>query len=252
MTDVVPILDMACGGRAFWFDKTDPRAVFSDIRKETHTLCDGRTLEITPDVIADFRALPFANDVFSLVVFDPPHLARAGDDSYMRAKYGVLDKETWRDDLRAGFTEAFRVLRPSGVLVFKWNETHIPVSQILALTEHQPVIGHKSGKRSDTHWICFLKYGAEPVADDGTGPLLQYATRRLVELEAMLLADVPETVWPAEVEMVYSQVESAGALPALHQRRLHHHINRMWLEKMPVPEIIKAARSLANAMENYA
>jgi hypothetical protein len=29
-------------------------------------------------------------------------------------------------------------------------------------------------------------------------------------------------------------------------------INRMWLEKMPVPSIIAAARSLASAMEKYA
>jgi SAM-dependent methyltransferase len=46
----------------------------------------------------------------------------------MGKKYGRLNKETWRDDLRAGFAEAFRVLRPHGVLIFKWNETQIPVS----------------------------------------------------------------------------------------------------------------------------
>ncbi|MDY4387868.1 MULTISPECIES: hypothetical protein [Pectobacterium] len=85
-----------------------------------------------------------------------------------------------------------------------------------------------------------------------TDALLNYATSRIIELESMLLVDAPETVWPAEVEMVYSQVERAGDLPAHHQRRLHHHINRMWLEKMPVPEIVRAARSLAAAMENYA
>nr|WP_263452986.1 hypothetical protein [Klebsiella grimontii] len=73
-----------------------------------------------------------------------------------------------------------------------------------------------------------------------------------MELEQLLLVDVPDTVWPAEVAMVYSQIESAGELPAHHQRRLQHHINRMWLEKMPVPTIIAAARSLANAMEKYA
>lgn len=83
-------------------------------------------------------------------------------------------------------------------------------------------------------------------------PLLEYACQRIVELEALLLADVPETVWPAEVAMVYSQVESAGELPAHHQRRLQHHINRMWLEKMPVPAIVTAARSLASAMEKFA
>lgn len=83
-------------------------------------------------------------------------------------------------------------------------------------------------------------------------PLLQYACRRVAELEGLLLVEVTETVWPAEVGMVYGQIETAGDLPAHHQRRLKHHINRMWLEKMPVPAIVTAARSLARAMEEYA
>ncbi|MFT1010967.1 hypothetical protein [Enterobacter hormaechei] len=82
--------------------------------------------------------------------------------------------------------------------------------------------------------------------------LLQYACRRVAELESLLLVNVTETVWPAEIGMVYGQVENAGDLPAHHQRRLKHHINRMWLEKMPVPAIVTAARSLAAAMEEYA
>lgn len=80
---------------------------------------------------------------------------------------------------------------------------------------------------------------------------LQYAVSRIVELESLLLVDVPETVWPAEVGLVYEQINTAD-LPPHHQRRLCHHINRMWLEKMPVPEIVKAAQSLAIAMGNYA
>jgi len=83
-------------------------------------------------------------------------------------------------------------------------------------------------------------------------PLLQYACSRVAELESLLLVDVTETVWPAEVGMVYDQIETAGDLPAHHQRRLKHHINRMWLEGMPVPSVITAARSLAAAMEEYA
>lgn len=83
-------------------------------------------------------------------------------------------------------------------------------------------------------------------------PQLEYATKRIVELESLLLVEVTETVWPAEVGMVYGQIENAGDLPAHHQRRLKHHINRMWLEKMPVPAIITAAQSLAIAMEKYA
>ena len=82
--------------------------------------------------------------------------------------------------------------------------------------------------------------------------LLESAYRRLIELENLLLPVIPDTVWPAEVGMVYSQIENAENLPAHHQRRLQHHINRMWLERMPVPSIIAAARSLAAAMEEYA
>lgn len=85
-----------------------------------------------------------------------------------------------------------------------------------------------------------------------TDSLLEYACSRISELESLLLVEVPETVWPAEVTLVYSQVESAGDLPEHHQRRLKHHINRMWLESLPVPEIVIAARSLASAMEKYA
>ncbi|EGL7480410.1 SAM-dependent methyltransferase, partial [Salmonella enterica] len=51
----------------------------------------------------------------------------------------------------------FRVLRPHGVLIFKWNETQIPVSQILALTDVKPAIGQRTGKNDKTHWIIFVK-----------------------------------------------------------------------------------------------
>lgn len=67
-------------------------------------------------------------------------------------------------------------------------------------------------------------------------PSLEYACKRIMELEQLLLVEVPETVWPTEVAMVFTQIESAGDLPAHHQRRLQHHINRMWLEKMPESE----------------
>lgn len=36
-------------------------------------------------------------------------------------------------------------------------------------------------------------------------PSLQYACKRILELEQLLLVDVPETVWPAEVTMVFSK-----------------------------------------------
>lgn len=72
-------------------------------------------------------------------------------------------------------------------------------------------------------------------------PSVEYACKRIQELESLLLVAVPETVWPAEVAMVMSEVNNAGELPVHHQRRLQHHINRMWLEKMPESETFLAA-----------
>jgi len=42
-------------------------------------------------------------------------------------------------------------------LIFKWCEEDIKVSEILSLTTEKPIIGHKSGKQSKTHWILFQK-----------------------------------------------------------------------------------------------
>ncbi|HAX6903683.1 TPA: class I SAM-dependent methyltransferase, partial [Escherichia coli] len=83
-----------------------------------YTLRNGRRLIISPDIIADFRALSFADASFSMVVLDPPHLESVGDNAWMGKKYGRLNKDAWRDDSRQRFKEAFRVLRPHGVLIF--------------------------------------------------------------------------------------------------------------------------------------
>ena len=147
----------------FYFDKKDERVLFGDIREESHVLCDGRKLEIAPDTVMDFRDLPFDEGSFTLVIFDPPHMDSLGENSWMAKKYGRLNKMTWRDDLILGFSECFRVLKDDGILIFKWNETDIPTSKILELTDQKPIAGHISGKRSNTHWIVFMKDSSLPL-----------------------------------------------------------------------------------------
>jgi SAM-dependent methyltransferase len=147
-----------------WFDPTNPACIYGDIRSETievtdrsHGRQDGqRWLRIHPDLIMDFRALPFPDDVFALVAFDPPHIKRSGERSWLAARYGKLS-DTWQEDLSAGFRECFRVLRPEGVLVFKWNETHIKLAEILPLSPHPPLFGQVSGRRGMTHWLVFMR-----------------------------------------------------------------------------------------------
>ncbi len=153
------ILDACCGSRMFWFDKKHPDTLYIDNRTMPPTLqTNGATITVAPDIVMDFRNLALPDCSFQLVVFDPPHIIkRGGKRSYMAEKYGELDKSTWREDIRQGLAECFRVLKPDGVLIFKWNETDIPVREVLELTPVRPLFGHRSGKASKTHWITFMK-----------------------------------------------------------------------------------------------
>lgn len=158
------VLDPCCGSRMMWFDRDHENVVFGDQRSETITVTDRshgntsgtRTLRIEPDVLMDFRDLPYPDGSFKLVAFDPPHLVQAGPRSWLAAKYGKLGPD-WREDIRQGFRECLRVLEPGGVLVFKWNETQVKVSEVLALAPQQPLFGQVSGKKGFTHWLVFLK-----------------------------------------------------------------------------------------------
>lgn len=152
------ILDACCGSRMFWYDKANPMVDFCDIRQtEKITCCDGRVIEISPDIVADFRKLPFEDNSYYLVVFDPPHLKHAGEKSYMAQKYGVLNNKSWKEDIKRGFDECMRVLSINGTLIFKWNETQIKTTEIINIIGQQPLFGHKSGRLSKTQWLCFMK-----------------------------------------------------------------------------------------------
>ena len=76
------ILDACCGSKMFWFDKENNETCYMDNRTLDTTLCDGRKLIVKPDVIADFRKMPFDDESFYLVVFDPPHLLMKNKSRY--------------------------------------------------------------------------------------------------------------------------------------------------------------------------
>ena len=149
------ILDVCCGSRMFWFDKNNKSTVYMDNREFEEILCDGRKLKVNPDVIGDFRKIPYPDNKFHLVVFDPPHLVRAGEKSWIAKKYGKLNTETWKSDLKKGFSECLRVLKLNGVLIFKWNEEQIKLKSVLDVIDYKPLFGNR---RSKTHWLGFAKF----------------------------------------------------------------------------------------------
>ena len=154
------ILDVTCGGRSIWFNKHHPAAVYCDKRREQyHHLwknASNCTLDINPDVVCDFTDLPFTDNSFHLVVFDPPHLTGAKETAWLVKKYGKLD-ENWPKMLHDGFRECMRVLKPDGVLIFKWSEYDIPAAHVWKAIGQKPLFGHHSGKQSRTFWACFMK-----------------------------------------------------------------------------------------------
>ena len=162
------ILDACCGGRAFWFDKSNPAVVFADRRVMEPEIVgkgiDARVRKCLPDVVMDFRKMDFPNESFQLVVFDPPHLF-LGENSYMAKCYGSLNRATWQEDISKGFSECFRVLKIGGILIFKWNECDVLLKDVLKCTEEKPLFGHPSGKSQKTHWLCFMKQEAHPCAE---------------------------------------------------------------------------------------
>ena len=131
------ILDVTAAGRRMWFNKYDGRAEFYN---------------------GNFKQLPYDDEIFNLVIFDPPHLkAGKAGCGIMYKKYGALNKETWAADLKKGFDECWRVLRPGGTLIFKWSEAQIKLPQLWDLYPVPPLCGHPTINK--TKWICFFKEG---------------------------------------------------------------------------------------------
>lgn len=139
------ILDVCCGSRMFWFDKHNPDVVFMDSREISEDIPDGRRIEIKPDIHGDFRNIPYNDNTFSLVVFDPPHLKHAGKRSWLVLKYGILP-ENWEHLIKAGFVECMRVLKPDGVLCMKWSDGQIGTADVLRILPIKPLFGFRRGR----------------------------------------------------------------------------------------------------------
>lgn len=160
MKSKIKVLDVCCGMKGMWFNKKDDRVLFLDKRSETHIIKrkDGydRNIVISPDIIGDFTNIKQKDNSFWHIVFDPPHIPQKNSSGAICKQYGNLTGD-WKSMLQKGFKECFRVLKPNGTLIFKWNECRIPIKEILKLTDKKPLYGHKSGKAMKTHWVAFIK-----------------------------------------------------------------------------------------------
>jgi len=161
------ILDATCGGRSIWCNgqKENNDTLYIDTREREpgFTGQEGRTFSVEPDEVQDFRDLPYSDESFNLVVFDPPHLMKENGmeqlTGYIMKSYGALHAETWQSDLRDGFEELWRVLAPGGTMVFKFADNHVDFKDVLELAPADPLFGTTTKKNSkvENRWFVFHK-----------------------------------------------------------------------------------------------
>jgi hypothetical protein len=97
-------LEPCCGHRRAWNREKPAGTTFGDL-----------LFEVRPEIVMDFKALPFRDGLFDLVFFDPPHLIRSEkwnqlSDRYMH--FGHWERRAdWEGALDAVNTEFHRVTR---------------------------------------------------------------------------------------------------------------------------------------------
>lgn len=129
------ILDACCGGKMFWYEKDLDFVTFQDVRAGIKEYSGGRKIRIEPNHIGNVTDMDFGNETFDLVIFDPPHMIRAGKTSWLNIKYGKLPEE-------------------NGVLIFKWNETQLKFGEVIKHSPYRPMLGDQRGQ---TRWTVFVK-----------------------------------------------------------------------------------------------
>ncbi len=109
------ILDATVNGGRFW--KGSKRKVIGMDINAAHK----------PAVVGDNRKMPFKDECFDVVVYDPPHIPNQGQDRSkdFTTRFGLVEKSLKNNGYNFSHTfppfmaEAFRVLRQEGILLCK-------------------------------------------------------------------------------------------------------------------------------------
>ncbi len=173
---------MTSGCRSIWFDKEHPDCLYVDRRplivptQKRGDKLDVSTLAWTPDIVADNSALPFRDNLFSLIVYDPPHRGFTAD-SNMGRRYGPTSWDELRGSVRAAAKESHRVAEPGALFAMKWNDVHLSMDTVLGLmfSYWRALVGHSmigTNAQSITRWVLLKR------VDDRLGSMSHRRVRR--------------------------------------------------------------------------
>jgi len=170
------ILDACCGGKSMYHSLnnqfTQDEIVYIDIRKGTFTCPYKGTIAavIKPTILADCKHLPFRDNTFRLIIFDPPHLSTLWK-SDLEARYGSIDVANFRLMLRAVNEEFYRVLKIQGILLTKTLDRQRRSSYMRPFLSNFKCLldidyrskGKENTSQNTTHWHVFIKKTSVPL-----------------------------------------------------------------------------------------
>ena len=157
-----PVLDATAGNRHMWGKNKYPEGViFMD--KEPN-------LRIPPDIVAEWDSIPFPDDYFHCVIFDPPHIFSETSQFNKNPKaspHGANKIPGWYGAFKSkrdavvqihGAQKEFARVAPR--MCFKWNEASMKLHSVLTLFDCwiiQFIVPLKSNRISGTFWVKLIR-----------------------------------------------------------------------------------------------
>jgi len=151
-----PCLDATAGYRMMWPTKQMEGWVYLDKRPE-----------VKPDLVAMWSNLPFRDNVFEVIMFDPPHLIDRGGMGKiiqkMREKYTTWSRR--KDVAPTIFKAAKEFSRVGNILILKWYDDKVSLWQLYSVFRglwdeiSRVVRPSRSGLgKKDTFFITFKRH----------------------------------------------------------------------------------------------
>jgi len=164
------ILDATCGPKGMYHGLTrqftTEEIIFIDVRKGTFTSINypDKSVTVQPDILADDRHLPFRDNTFTLIIFDPPH-GQYSMKSYLGPRFGGLTSRELRYLFIYANIEFHRVLKTPGYLLIKCVDSDDYDYKVkraftnfkLLLDIKYPSQAHTKGSKTNTHWLLYVK-----------------------------------------------------------------------------------------------